>query len=124
MPLVELRTVHGEKFVPDNAGLIAFDLPELTDRETWFWVRGFGYGVPKGGFGYEGVRLTPKPGGSLKIEVARRIVAKRLGRIPGAGIFAESHRMGEARIGRSPAWSAATASRTRWLAASLSWGMR
>ena len=29
VPLVELRTTHQVRFVTDNAGVIAFDLPEL-----------------------------------------------------------------------------------------------
>src|SRR5215510_11228330 len=40
--LVELRTTHNVRFVTDNAGVIAFDLPELMGRETWFDVIGQG----------------------------------------------------------------------------------
>lgn len=94
VPLVELRTTHLVRFVTDNAGVIAFDLPELMGRETWFDVIGNGYEVPKDGFGYRGVRLTPEPDKTLKIEVARTIIAKRLGRITGAGMFAESQKLG------------------------------
>ena len=97
VPLVELETVHGMKFVSDNAGLIAFDTPELMGKETWCGVRGFGYGIPKDGFGSEGVRFTPQPGGMLQVRVERRIIAKRLGRITGAGIFGESQKLGEAK---------------------------
>lgn len=97
VPLVELETVHGVKFVSDNAGLIAFDTPELLGKETWCGVRGFGYGVPKDGFGSEGVRFTPEPWGRLQVRVERRIIAKRLGRITGAGIFGESQKLGEAK---------------------------
>ncbi|MFM8577239.1 MAG: hypothetical protein ACKOCN_00305 [Planctomycetaceae bacterium] len=97
VPLVELETVHGAKFVSDNAGLIAFDTPELMGKETWCGVRGFGYGVPKDGFGFEGVRFTPQPGGAHQVRVERRIIAKRLGRITGAGIFGESQKLGEAK---------------------------
>ena len=93
--LVELETVHGVKFVTDNAGLIAFDTPELMGKETWCSVRGFGYGVPKDGFGFEGLRFTPQPGGHFRVQVERRIIAKRLGRITGAGIFCESQKLGE-----------------------------
>ena len=39
VPLVELKTTHGVKFVSDNAGIVAFDLPELMGRETWLEVR-------------------------------------------------------------------------------------
>lgn len=94
VPLVELRTTHQVRFVSDNAGVIAFDLPELMGRETWFGVVGHGYEVPKDGFGYRGVRLKPEPGKTLKVEVNRTIIARRLGRITGAGMFAESQKLG------------------------------
>ena len=97
VPLVELETVHGVKFVSDNAGLIACDAPEMMGKEAWCGIRGFGYGVPKDGFGYEGVRFTPRPGGRLQVTLDRRIVAKRLGRITGAGIFCESQKLGAER---------------------------
>ena len=94
VPLVELRTTHQARFFTDNAGAIAFDLPELMGRETWFDVIGNGYEVPKDGFGYRGVRLTPEPGKTLRIEVSRTTIAKRLGRLTGAGLFAESQKLG------------------------------
>jgi len=94
VPLVELRTTHHARLVSDNAGVIAFDLPELMGRKTWFEVHGHGYEVKEDGFGMRGVALTPEPGKTLKIEVTRSIIAKRLGRITGAGIFAESQRLG------------------------------
>lgn len=93
VPLVELRTTHQVRLVSDNAGLIACDLPELMGRETWFTVIGHGYEVAKDGFGYRGVRLTPEMGKTLKVEVTRTIVAKRLGRLTGAGLFAESQKL-------------------------------
>lgn len=94
VPLVELRTTHQAAFVTDNNGVIAFDLPELMGVETWFRVRSPGYEVPADGFGYRGVRLTPEPGKKLEVEVERTIVAKRLGRLTGAGLFAESQKLG------------------------------
>ena len=90
VPLVELRTTHAMRFVTDNAGVIALDAPELMGRETWFDIIGHGYEVPKDGFGYRGVRLIPAPGKTLKVEVNRTIIAKRLGRLTGGGLFAES----------------------------------
>jgi len=96
VPGVELRTVHGERLVSDNAGLIAFDLPELMGRETWAEVRGHGYGVKKDGFGYAGVRFIPRPDATVRLEVERTQAARRLGRLTGAGLFAESQKLGEA----------------------------
>lgn len=90
VPLVELRTVHDVRFVSDNAGVIAFDLAEGMHRETWFAVHGHGYTVPADGFSYRGVRLTPEPGKTLTVKVQRTIVAKRLGRLTGSGLFGES----------------------------------
>lgn len=94
VPLVELRTNHQQRFVTDNAGVIAFDLPELMGQETWFAVRGHGYGMPADRFGYRGVRLTPKAGGRATVKVQRQLPAIRLGRLTGAGLFAESRKLG------------------------------
>ena len=94
MPLIELRTTHHLRFVSDNAGVIAFDLPELMNRQTWFTVIGHGYEIPKDGFGLRGVRLKPEPGKTLRVEVNRSIIARRLGRVTGAGLFAESQKLG------------------------------
>ncbi len=96
VPLVELRTTHDMRFVSDNAGVIALDAPELMGVATWFTIIGHGYGVKKDGFGRCGVRLTPEPGKTLRVEVTRTIVAKRLGRLTGGGLFAESRKAGRA----------------------------
>jgi len=94
VPMVELRTTHNVRFVSDNAGIIAFDLPELMGRETWFTIVGHGYGVRKDGFGNRGVRLVPRPGATLRVEVERWVIARRLGRLTGGGLFAESQKLG------------------------------
>lgn len=95
VPLVELRTTHQVRFVSDNAGVIAIDLPELMGIEVWFDVIGHGYEIPKDGFGYRGVRLTPERGKTIRVEVKRTAIARRLGRLTGAGLFAESERSGQ-----------------------------
>jgi len=94
VPLVALETTHGVRFVSDNRGVIAFDLPELMHEPTWFAVEGHGYGVPADGSGYRGVQLTPTPGGRLTVAVARQLPARRLGRLTGGGLFAEAQRFG------------------------------
>jgi hypothetical protein len=94
VPMVELTTVHNVVFVADNAGRIAFDLPELMGQETWFAVESDGYEVPADKYGRRGVRLTPAPGKTLTVEVSRTSIAKRLGRITGAGLFGESQKLG------------------------------
>lgn len=94
VPLVELRTVHNVRFVSDNAGVIAFDLPECFEREIFLYVTGHGYEVPTDGFGIRGVRVTPRAGQTLTIEVQRQNIAKRLGRLSGGGLFAEVQQFG------------------------------
>jgi hypothetical protein len=69
-------------------------MPELMGRETWFEVIGHGYQAAPDGFGYRGVRLTPKPGHTLRVEVQRTIIARRLGRLTGGGLFAEAQQLG------------------------------
>lgn len=95
VPLVELRTTHHVSFFTDNAGLVAFDLPELMGVETWLTVEADGYERKADRFGYRGLRFTPQPGGEQIVEVDRTIVAKRLGRLTGGGIFGESRKLGE-----------------------------
>lgn len=97
VPLVELRTTHQLRFVTDNAGVVALDAPELMGRETWFEIIGHGYDVRPDGFGFRGVRLTPEPGRTLRVELERVNIAKRLGRLTGGGLFAESRQLGERR---------------------------
>jgi hypothetical protein len=63
-------------------------------KETWFDIRGDGYEVKKDGFGNAGVRFTPEPGQTHRVEVDRVIIARRLGRITGGGLFGESQKMG------------------------------
>lgn len=94
VPLIELETNHHLRFVSDNAGRIAIDAPELYGVSTWLHVRGHGYSVPADGFGYRGLRVTPHRGQKTKVFVDREQPAFRLGRITGAGLFAESQKLG------------------------------
>ncbi len=95
VPLVELTTTSDSQFVTDNAGVAAFDLDEFMGVETWLHVFSHGYELPADGFGNRGVRFTPEPGGRLTIEIERKQIAKRLGRLTGSGLFAESQKFGE-----------------------------
>lgn len=92
--MVELRTTHQLRFVSDNNGVIAIDAPELLHRQIWFDIQTPGYEVPKDGSGSRGVRFELAPGKTYKIQMTRKAIAKRLGRLTGAGIFAESQKLG------------------------------
>jgi parallel beta-helix repeat protein len=99
VPLVELRTTNHQRFVSDNAGVIAIDTPDVLGQDVWFDVHGHGYEVPADGFGSRGVRLSLTAGSRHEVKLQRTSIAKRLGRLTGAGLFAESERAGTA-----PGW--------------------
>ena len=94
VPLAELETVNGLKFVTDNAGRVAFHEPGLMGREVFFTVRSHGYEAKKDGFGFAGVRLTPRPGQVSQIELARKNIAERLCRLTGEGRYRDSALLG------------------------------
>src|SRR5262245_1849412 len=75
VPLVELETVNHLKFVTDNAGRIAFNEPGLMNREVFFAVRSHGYEAKKDGFGFTGVKVTPRAGQVAEIKITRRNIA-------------------------------------------------
>lgn len=95
IPLAILKTTNDVQFITDNAGVIAFDMPGLLDREVWFNISADGYEVPKDGLGSQGQRFVTKPGGTQRIELKRTNIAKRLGRITGEGQFDQSKKLGE-----------------------------
>jgi hypothetical protein len=94
VPLVELTTTSGVTFVTDSAGLVAFDEPGLLNQLVYFGVKSHGYEVKKDGFGFAGVRLETKPGGSATIKIKRLNIAERLYRVTGQGIYRDSVLLG------------------------------
>lgn len=90
VPLVELSTVNGVRFVTDSAGIAAIDDPELMNDDVFFHVKSHGYEFPKDGFGYRGKSLKVVPGGLARLELKRLNVAERLYRVTGAGIYRDS----------------------------------
>jgi hypothetical protein len=95
VPMVELETVNNVLHVTDSHGLIAFDEPGLMDQQVFFYVRSHGYEYSKDGFGFRGVRLTPKAGASAQIKIRRVNVAERLYRMTGQGIYRDTLLLGE-----------------------------
>src|SRR5438270_5093122 len=94
VPLVELETVNSLRFITDNAGRVAFHEPGLMGREVFFTVRSHGYEVKKDGFGFAGVRVTPRAGAVARIRITRRNVAERLCRLTGEGLYRDSVLLG------------------------------
>ena len=94
IPLVELETVNGLKFVTDNAGRVAFHEPGLMGQEVFFTVRSHGYEMKKDGFGFAGAKITPRAGAIAEIQLTRRNVAERLCRLTGEGLYRDSVLLG------------------------------
>ncbi len=90
VPLVELRTVNGVRYITDSNGVIAFFEPGLMGRTVFFSVQSHGYEFPKDGFGYRGQALAVKEGGSARLTIRRRNIAERLYRVTGGGIYRDS----------------------------------
>ncbi len=94
VPLVELEAVNGLKFVTDDAGRVAFCEPGIMEREVFFTVRSHGYEAAKDGFGFAGVRVTPRIDKPVEIKVNRKMVAERLCRLTGEGLYRDSLLLG------------------------------
>lgn len=94
VPLVTLTTTNHMSFTTDSAGWIAFDEPGLMERVVHFTIRAPGYAVAKDGFGFAGVKLTPRHGGKAEVKVMRTNIAERLYRITGQGIYRDSTLLG------------------------------
>ncbi len=93
--MVELRTVNKIRFYTDSAGIVAFDEPGLMNSRLFFSVASHGYEFAKDGFGYPGVRLQVKAGGSAVLKIRRTNVAERLYRMTGAGIYRDTVLVGD-----------------------------
>lgn len=95
VPLAELRTVNQVALVTDNAGWAAFQEPGLMEREVFFSLSSPGYEMRADGFGFRGVRLTPKAGGTATVKMRRTNIAQRVGRLTGGALFRDSELLGK-----------------------------
>src|SRR3954466_9568618 len=84
VPLVELRTVNGIRYVTDSNGVAAVDEPGLLDGPPlYFHVASHGYEFPRDGFGCRGQALRVQAGGSARLAIRRLNIAERLYRVTG-----------------------------------------
>ena len=95
VPLAELRTVNEVRYYTDSSGIAAIGDPELMGQRVFFKVSSPGYEYPKDAFGYAGIALAVKAGGSATIKVKRVNIAERLYRLTGAGIYRDSILVGQ-----------------------------
>jgi hypothetical protein len=74
---------------------VAFDEPGMMNEEVYFFVESDGYEHPADGFGFRGVRLRTVPGTEATVTVDRTMVAERIYRLTGAGIYRDSFLLGK-----------------------------
>jgi hypothetical protein len=90
VPLVELKLPNDVKYWTDSAGVAALDEPSLRGRETFLAVRSHGYEYPEETFLGRGVNVTIEPGKSREVRIRRTMIAERLYRLTGEGIYRDS----------------------------------
>ena len=90
VPLAELTTNNQITYVTDSNGWAAINEIGLMGNETFFALQSHGYIVPKDGFGYAGVRLTPQPGRRVSVKITPQNIAERMCRLTGGGIYHDS----------------------------------
>jgi hypothetical protein len=90
VPLVELKLPNEVKYWTDSAGIAAIQEPAFAAREVFVAVSAHGYEFPKDSILGRGLNLTLKPGGRADIQVRRTIIAERLYRLTGEGIYRDS----------------------------------
>jgi hypothetical protein len=94
IPLVELVTVDGVRWITDNAGRIAYADQGHAGQMIFFSIFPQGYRVPKDGLGVEGARLKIEPGKRAEVALERINVAERLYRATGQGLYRDSEMLG------------------------------
>jgi len=90
VPLVELKLPNEVKYWTDSAGVAALDEPSFVGREVFITIRSHGYEYSeKTPFG-RGASVKIEPGRILELRIRRTMIAERLYRLTGEGIYRDS----------------------------------
>jgi K319L-like, PKD domain len=90
VPLCDL-SAFGEHYWSDSQGLIAYCNPDHVGESISFAFASYGYELASGG---AAAQIATSKGGEATVELARTIIAERLYRIVGAGIYRDSVLLG------------------------------
>lgn len=94
VPLVELRFPNEVKYWTDSAGVAAIDELSFIERDVFIAIRSHGYeysdATPLG----RGVNARIETGEVLELRVHRTMIAERLYRLTGEGIYRDSEMAG------------------------------
>jgi hypothetical protein len=106
VPLIELKLPNEVKYWTDSAGIAALREPALQSQPVSISISGHGYEFPgETFFGKATASIMLKPGGRTNLQVRRTMIAERLYRLTGEGIYRDSIEAGL--IKESPATSTA-----------------
>lgn len=94
IPLVTLETMLGTRYVSDSNGYVAFFEPAFMNQRLFFRPVSHGYEFPAPGLAMGGIALDTKPGTTATLVMNRTMLAERLYRITGAGIYRDSLALG------------------------------
>ncbi len=94
VPLIELKLPNDVKYWTDSAGIAAMLEPTFEKQSVFVAVSGHGYEFPNETFFGRGVNLTLNRGGHADIKVRRTMIAERLYRLTGEGIYRDSNLAG------------------------------
>ena len=90
VPLVELRLLNEVRYVTDSAGIAALEEPSLWNHKVFLRIEGQGYEFPGDTPFGRGTTVQLAPGGKAEIKVHRKMIAERLYRLTGEGIYRDS----------------------------------
>jgi hypothetical protein len=94
VPLMELRLPNEVKYWTDSAGIVALDEPSFVGRDVFIAISGDGYEYPQETFLGRGVNVRIDPGRIQELQVRRTMIAERLYRLTGEGIYRDSVKAG------------------------------
>ena len=90
VPLVELKLPNEVKYWTDSAGVAALDEPSLGTCEVFLSIRSHGYEYPEETPLGRGANVRIEPGKMREVRVRRTMIAERLYRLTGEGIYRDS----------------------------------
>lgn len=91
VPLVKLKSLNEVTYWTDSAGIAAIDEPSLLGRDVFLAIRSDGYEYPRDRlFEQPGVTVRIEPGVRRQIKIRRTMIAERLFRLTGEGIYRDS----------------------------------
>jgi hypothetical protein len=90
VPLVELKLSNEVSYWTDSAGVAAFDEPSFEGLDVFLQIRSHGYAFANETLMGRGVVVKVERGAQRELQVRRTMIAERLYRLTGEGIYRDS----------------------------------